>query len=253
MKKIFISSDIHGYFDYWMVALDRLGYEKDNDNHIIAVCGDLIDRGPFPRKCIRFVNNLPDHRKILIRGNHEVLANEVIKRGEFGWHDWHNGTADTIQQLSEYATDPYAVPESEIIESFSNNPEWIKYYNSTVYYKEIGDYILTHGWIPYGGTYEYPVYESNWREKSFDSAIWVNGMDMWNKGVRVPNKTVICGHFHAAWGHENIHHVDPRSVGMIEFNSAFKDTGIICLDSRVPLTHFLNVEVIEIEDDLMYI
>lgn len=253
MKKLFISSDIHGYFDYWMIALKKAGYDPNNQNHIIVVCGDLIDRGPFPRRCIHFVNSLPSNRKILIRGNHEVLANEVIRRNEFGWHDWHNGTAESIQQLSEYAIDPYAVPESEIIESFANNPEWIEYYNSTIYYKEIGNYVFTHGWIPFDGNSEYPVYTSNWREKSFDKAIWCNGMDMWNKGVRIPNKTIVCGHWHAAWGHFNLHQVNPKEVGMIEFNSTFKDNGIICLDSMVPSTHFLNVEVIEIEDDLMYI
>ena len=249
MKKLYVTSDVHSYFDELMIALNRAGFDINNEEHIFVCCGDLLDRGSFPTKCIKFVNSLPENRKILIRGNHELLAEAIIHRGYFGWHDWHNGTAETVQWLSEYAVDPYAVSEAELIESFSGNPEWIKYFNSTVDYKEVSNYIFTHGWIPYGGTIDYPIYESDWREKSFESSAWVNGMDMWNKGVKVPGKTIVCGHFHAAWGHQMLHGMDPSKCGMIEFNSTFKDDGIIALDSRVPATHFLNVEVIEVEDD----
>ncbi len=249
MKKLFVTSDVHSYYDELMRALNQAGFDINNEEHIFVCCGDLLDRGGFPRKCIKFVNDLPNNRKILIRGNHEVLADDVIRRKYFGWHDWSNGTAESIQWLSEYWQDPYAASEEDVISSFAQNPEWIKYYNSTVYYKEVGDYIFTHGWIPCGGTKEYPVYESNWREKSFDDAIWQNGMQMWAEGIRVPNKTVVCGHFHTAWGHQLLHDMDPNQHGMIEFNSTFKDAGIIALDSRVPVTHFLNTEVIEVPDD----
>ena len=250
-KFLYCTSDVHSYYNELMSALSRAGFDINNEKHIFVSCGDLFDRGTFPTKVLNFVNNLPDNRKILIRGNHELLAEAIIHRGYFGTHDWWNGTAETVQFLSDYATDPYCVSEDEIIESFSKNPEWIKYFNSTVYYKEVGDYIFTHAWIPYGGTRDYPVYEDNWREKSFESCIWDNGMEMWNKGVKVPNKTVVCGHFHAAWGHQMLHNIDPQKSTNLEFNSPFKDKGIICLDSRVPASRFLNVEVIEVEDDLI--
>ena len=250
MKKLFCTSDVHSYFDELMIALNQAGFDINNEEHIFVCCGDLLDRGGFPTKCIKFVNNLPDNRKILIRGNHEVLADDVIHRGYFGWHDWHNGTAETVQFLSEYPASPFSVPEAEVIESFAHNPDWVKYFNSTVYYKEVGDYIFTHGWIPCGGTKDYPVYEANWREKSFNEAVWYNGMAMWNEGVRVPGKTVVCGHFHAAWGNQLLHDLDPENTSMVEFNSTFKDNGILALDSRVPATHFLNVEVLEVEDDI---
>ena len=249
MKTLFCTSDVHSYYNELMIALHKAGFDLNNEKHIFVSCGDLFDRGCFPRKCLQFVNSLPDNRKILIRGNHEDLAVSCICRGYFAQHDMWNGTMDTIQMLSEYWRDPYAAPEEDVIESFYKNPEWLKYYNSTVYYAEVGDYIFTHGWIPFGGTKEYPLYEANWREKSFEDAIWVNGMDMWDKGVKVPDKTVVCGHWHAAWGHQSLHGMDPSKCEMIEFNSPFKDTGIIALDSRVPATHFLNIEVIEVPDD----
>ena len=248
MKKLFITSDVHSYYNELMSALNAAGFDINNEAHIFVCCGDLFDRGCFPRKILKFVNDLPDNRKILIRGNHEELAMDCISRGYFGQQDYWNGTAETIQLLSEYWQDPYAASEEDVIESFSKNPDWIKYYNSTVYYKEVGNYIFTHGWIPFGGTKDYPVYESNWRDKPFKEAIWVNGMDMWDKGVRVPGKTIVCGHFHAAWGNTKLHGEDPSRFGVIELNSTFIDEGIIALDSMVPDSHFLNVEVIEMED-----
>ena len=253
MKKLFVTSDVHSYFDELMRALNQAGFDINNEGHIFVCCGDLLDRGAFPRKCLKFVNDLPDNRKILIRGNHEVLAMDCVARGYFGQHDMWNGTFETIQLLSDYWQDPYAVPEDDVIESFSKNPEWIKYYNSTVYYKEVGDYVFTHGWIPSGGTTEYPVYEADWRDKPFKEAIWANGMEMWNRGVKVPNKTVVCGHWHASYGHTKLHGIDPTTATNNILNSAFKDNGIIALDSSVPRSRFLNVEVIEIEDNLLYI
>ena len=248
MKKLFVTSDVHSYYNELMTALNTAGFDINNEEHIFVCCGDLFDRGNFPRKVLQFVNNLPDNRKILIRGNHEVLARDCIHRHYFGTHDMWNGTMETIQWLSEYWQDPYAAPEEDVIESFSKNPEWIKYYNSTVEYAELGDYIFTHGWIPFGGTRDYPIYEANWRDKSFNDAMWVNGMDMWNKGVRVPGKTVVCGHWHAAWGNEKLHKQSYTEVGTLAINLPFKDEGIIALDSRVPHSKFLNVEVIEIDD-----
>lgn len=251
MKKLYCTGDVHSHYDELMLALDQAGFDINNEEHIFVSCGDLLDRGGFPSKCLKFVNNLPDNRKILIRGNHEELAKDVIRRGFLGWHDWHNGTAETIQWLSSYAQDPFAVSEEDVIESFAENPEWIKYYNSTVDYAEVGDYIFTHGWIPCGGTKDYPVYETNWREKLFRDAAWLNGMDMWARGIRVPDKTVVCGHWHASWGHEHLHHLDPKLHDYKTMNSAFKDEGIIALDSTVARYKFLNVEVIELPDDCL--
>jgi len=40
--RLFISSDIHGYYDLWMKALKEAGFDINNDNHAIAVLGDLL-------------------------------------------------------------------------------------------------------------------------------------------------------------------------------------------------------------------
>ena len=71
MKKLFVVSDVHSFYTELMSALQSAGFEMDNEEHIFVSCGDLLDRGPDAKKCLEFVNSLPDYRKILIRGNHE--------------------------------------------------------------------------------------------------------------------------------------------------------------------------------------
>lgn len=250
MKKLFVVSDVHSFYTELMSALQSAGFEMDNEEHIFVSCGDLLDRGPDAKKCLEFVNSLPDYRKILIRGNHEELADDMIRTGFFQATDYLNCTADTAQQLSEYAGNPYAVSEEEIIDSFSNNAEWQKYFQSTVYYKEIGNYIFTHGWIPCRPYYSSYEYDPEWRDHSFFQATWYNGMHMWNIGIREPGKTIVCGHWNTSWGHVNLHHLEPKCLTKHELFSTFKDDGIICLDSTVAYSRFLNVEVVEVSSDV---
>lgn len=98
-KRYFISSDIHGYLDEWLEALGEAGFDRENPNHILVVCGDLFDRGAQPLEAYRFVKSLPRDRRILIRGNHEQLLGELARRGWPQEHDIHNHTLDTLYQL----------------------------------------------------------------------------------------------------------------------------------------------------------
>ena len=76
MKKYFIVADVHGYFDILNQSLKEAGFDENNPEHFFVSLGDLLDRGKQPRECLQFVNSL--ERKILIRGNHEDLMEEMI-------------------------------------------------------------------------------------------------------------------------------------------------------------------------------
>lgn len=248
MKILFVTSDVHSYYDQLIDGLNEAGFDENNEEHIFVSCGDLLDRGTFPTKCLQFVNSLPDNRKILIRGNHEIMLQDALNRGYLAGHDYWNGTAETVQYLSDYASDPYAADECELIDTARNNPEWRKYYSDTVYYKEIGDYIFTHAWLPYVVEGDTLALHPNWREESFKDCIWCNGMHVWSKGAKEPNKTIVCGHIHTAWGHVNLHGEDSTTESIRHMFRPFEDEGIICLDSRVPSTHFVNIKKIIIDD-----
>jgi predicted MPP superfamily phosphohydrolase len=96
-KKYFVTSDVHSFFDELIVALGEKGFDKDNKDHILCVCGDLFDRGPKTVELFEFVNELQNQdRLVYIAGNHESLLFDCmteIYRGRVpSGHHFSNGT-----------------------------------------------------------------------------------------------------------------------------------------------------------------
>jgi hypothetical protein len=61
--KLLVLSDIHGN---WPALQAVLGAEPGWDE--VAFCGDVVDYGPFPVECLRWV---ADHAERGVRGNHD--------------------------------------------------------------------------------------------------------------------------------------------------------------------------------------
>lgn len=251
--KFFVVSDVHGYFSILMDALNEAGFDITNPNHIFVSDGDLLDRGPEARKCLEFVNNLPKDRKILIRGNHEDLLVSAIARRHFYQNDIHNGTVDTIEQLSGYKLSDDKHNLSLMMDYMKNCEEWNTYIASTVDYYETNKYIFVHGWIPnIDGKWKL----DNWRVVSdtFDwqDARWYNGMSCWYNGVIEQDKTIVCGHWHTSWGHSKLHNkgVEWKEPGDTSkskmYSEPFIDKGIIALDACTAFTNKINVKVLNI-------
>lgn len=240
-RKLFVASDIHGYFNQWQAALRGAGWEEDNESHILVVLGDLLDRGPQPLECLKFANSLPTSRKILVRGNHEDLMEEAITRREFRLHDWQNGTVTTAFALTRGKN------EIDVLDAMRRHKEYNTYISSLVDYYENDTYVLCHGWIPCG---------EDWREGDWKAARWTNGMDAWAQGIRVPGKTVVCGHWHTSWGHHHLHHDSPEWDNKFSTNPAhrkanfspFADDGILALDACTAASGKVNVVVLEEEE-----
>ena len=103
--KYYVVADVHGYFDELQAALTEQGYFMDSEPHKLVVCGDLFDRGKQAKELQTFILDLLEKEEvILIRGNHEDLAVELL-------HDWpqggylrsyhhSNGTVGTVCQLT---------------------------------------------------------------------------------------------------------------------------------------------------------
>ena len=64
MPKFFVTSDIHSYYDELITALNDAGFDENNEEHWLVVCGDCYDRGPGSVKVWRYLKDLP--RKVLI-------------------------------------------------------------------------------------------------------------------------------------------------------------------------------------------
>lgn len=249
MIKYFVVSDVHSFYNELMAALNEKGFEKDNPTHKLIICGDLFDRGPDTVKVFEFVKGLQEQgRLIYIRGNHELLLQECVKEIKEedmpSWHHFSNGTVKTICQ-------------------FCNQNEWIIYdptWTDTIYatmqpildfinkncvnYVEIGDYILVHAWVP---TFKHLKDFRDADNDDWKQAMWVNGMDMWrNPERRVEGKTVICGHWHANWGHSHIHNECSEWSDDAIFKP-FVDEGIIAIDACTAYSGKVNCIILEVE------
>jgi len=209
MKKYFVCSDIHSYFDEWISSLNEAGYQKDNSEHILIILGDLFDRGKKPWEIYQFISSLPEDRVVLIKGNHEYLLLELVKRKFPYDYDFSNGTYDTLIHLykdprkarkdwikrhsSKNTSDDseiffasyeyyqkvekrlYDNPKINVLVDWINSSRWLNYY-------ELGQYIFVHSFIPLKGVDNiYSMnskgeYYQNWRNetdpKRWEMATW---------------------------------------------------------------------------------
>lgn len=253
MATYFCVSDVHSFYYELMDALENAGFDINNKNHVFVSLGDLLDRGHYPDLCLGFVNSIPKERKILIKGNHERLMEECIKNKYFRSHDYHNKTTDTACFLTGCSISDDA---NKILTKMEYNQLWNQYINDCIDYYETDKYVFVHGWIPclkyeeginlFGESINNYDPFPDWRAGSWDKASWLNGMDCWDKGIRVPNKTVLCGHYHSSWGHCYLHSrgIDiPKTYDDINDNwhtEPFIDDGIICLDACTVLSGKVN-------------
>lgn len=180
MKKLFCCSDIHSFFHEWMTALNRKKFDINNPDHILIICGDIFDRGPGSKEVYDFIKKIPLERRILIRGNHEILLRQLCEKKWAESYDYSNGTLDTVHQLNDWdderETYDYYKTLMKLEKMYSYNSPEVRLYEQTkgiwnrrkalfsspvmkevlkwiasdewVNYFELEDYIFVHSWIP---------------------------------------------------------------------------------------------------------
>ena len=251
MKKIFVVSDVHSFFDIFYAALLAMGFDINNPNHIVVLCGDLFDRGDQTVELFEFVKRLGD-RFIYVRGNHEDLlfnCMDEIRSGRVpSSHHFHNGTVKTICQFCKQnewiVYDP--TWRDKICEIMQLVLDFIE--ENSVNYAEIGDYIFVHGWVPcYQGLDDFrDATDEDWKH-----ARWDNGMEMWRyPRCRVEGKTVVCGHWHCSWGWSHIKQERKEfpETNRVDWQKSFEpfvEDGIIAIDACTAYSNICNVIVIE--------
>ena len=242
--KYFIVSDVHGYYDKMIEALNKAGYDKNNPEHIFVSLGDLLDRGRQPYECISFVNSLPKERKILIRGNHETLLNDAAWRECFEWNDFPNGTSQTVRDLYNHENAAISGEgfnyADETQNGYKNQEEtlrWLRhwgpykqYHYSTVPYAVVGDNIFVHGWVPNETKCKADL--EKFHTTQWEHAAWRNGMqayywcgpvykteedfqEEWDINDNIDTSTictVFCGHYHTSWWRKHITHEQASSI-----------------------------------------
>lgn len=260
--KAFVVADVHGFYDEMIEALNAAGFDSENKEHMLISCGDAIDRGPRPNEVIKYLINLPN--KILIRGNHEDLMEDLILN-PFGpgGHDISNGTYGSLVELaSKYHKTRYGTKISKSLAQYMDWEEltkyarleenYRKYKKLLVDYAEMGNYIFVHGWIPTyhkkdvenGRLYTRYRYMDNWREADilqWEAARWIDGCECTKQEVFEDGKTIICGHIHAAKWHTVFEGKDDYSD-----HSIYRDDNVIALDTCTVLSKKVNVLVLDL-------
>ena len=228
-------------------ALDEAGFESGNDNHMLVICGDLFDRGTESYQLLHWLYTIPN--KILIRGNHEDLMSDMVDRGYPLTHDISNGTYTTAKDLA-WDKDIQEINYQKLYAIFDNlSLDMLDYY-------ETKNYIFVHGWIPVKQTDDLPKYyarnrkfeyQEDWRENGdWEAARWISPIEAYKAGITVPNKTIVCGHWHTSAAHCLLHN-DGTEWGPDANFKPFYDNGIIMLDACTAYSGMCNVVILEDE------
>lgn len=251
MPKFFVVSDIHSFYTPLKKALDEKGFDPNNEDHWLVVCGDCFDRGHESLDVFYFIMGLD--RKIIVKGNHDILLEECCMREFHYAYDTSNGTRRTIQDLGGAG---YGRPFDECCRITWN--KLARYRELLVNYFETQNYIFVHSWIPLTIENDYPKYYTrdreyhfnpNWRnatEKEWEDAMWGNPFDMHMLGLNQTDKTIVFGHWHCSTGHRMLGHCNSEFDGDVIWEPCFAD-GIIGIDRCTAHTGEVNVLVLEDE------
>lgn len=255
--KYYVVSDVHGFYTPLIEALTEAGFFTETEPHKLIVCGDMMDRGREAVKMQEFMLKLLEEDKLIfVKGNHEELLETMLRdlkesREAFSWgYSYHisNGTWSTALQLTN----------SDEVFAIRNYQEFIKKVKATDFYSrlipvsidwfETPNYIFTHGWIPFTQRGKKYFYNPNWRDANSvekHTARWVNGMQLAEEfNVVEPNKKIVCGHWHASFGH-CVYEKKGSEFGKTADFTPYYGNGVIAIDRCTAHTGKVNVLLIE--------
>lgn len=257
--KIFAISDMHSYLTLTLKALKDAGWDENNSEHIIVVCGDCIDRGNETAEMIEWLIDLINKGKLIyIKGNHDILMQEMLDRGYSMSHDRHNGTEKSYYQLLNAHADMMDGRKPDDIVRAVLQP----LYDNMVNYFETQNYIFVHSWIPtHKKSKPHPAnkwiplttdeYMEDWRNANdveWDDATWGNPYEMAEEGLNQTGKIIVFGHFHVTYPRHKYHDEDEFGPNA-NFDIYYGD-GYIAIDGCIAASNG-KINILTIEDDFL--
>lgn len=251
--KYFVVSDPHSYFTIMHNALIEKGFDENNPEHKLIICGDLMDRGNKSLEMQEYVLSLLAKDKvILIRGNHEDLMLDLIKdirnydiSDLLYSHHARNGTLRTAFSLTNKDLEDAMNDAESVSKAIASTPFVKTIIPQMLNYYETEHYVFVHGWVPY--EYKDGKYcvkdlktatEFEWRK-----ARWENGIAAAVElGATIHNKTIVCGHWHTDYGHSRF---GKASKNIKDKYLPFYSDGIIALDASTAVSLQINCIVVE--------
>lgn len=258
--RYYIIADPHAHYTIMRKALADAGYDEDAGDKKLVICGDLLDRGKETVEMQDYIYKLlMEDAVILIRGNHEDLLEDLVDNldsyAQIGVHYTHHAANRTLKTLCDLAQCSVGKIEAEpyqIRGRMRQTPMLKVIMPAMVDYYETPHYVFVHGWIPCkdlapaGRPHDW-VYDPDWRHATltpWEQARWINGMDAAKAGVLVPDKTVVCGHWHCSYGHAVLEGKGDEYGPDADF-SPYRAQGIIAIDACTALSGRMNVLVLD--------
>lgn len=170
--KYFVVSDLHGFYTKTIQALEKSGWDRNNENHKLIVAGDMIDGNNKEQIILlQWLKELHDVDKaIIIKGNHD-------------YHFQIEPTRIFLNYRWQY--------DFDFMKSFSTEMKnWISSLPSS---HQTKTHVITHGmWFPQlnkGGTFKHKIYASP-NMITCDKKCWYDTSYMNSFEKDVPWKTV---------------------------------------------------------------
>lgn len=262
--KYFVVSDVHGFYSNMIQALNDKGFDKSNPDHMLIVCGDLMDRGTEATQMQEYILQLIKLNKVvLIRGNHEDLVLDMLDNfNEYVYpciertHHYTNGTFDTMLQLSsKNYFDAVGVP-NEFVAVCRDTPFIKEIIPKMVDFFETDNYIFVHGWIPcitdkVGLKYTFNPQWRNATPEDWEKARWLNGVARCHfNGIKENGKTIVCGHWHCSYGWAYIKQKykefpQKNRAGWQKSFEPYTEDGVIAIDACTIYSGIVNCIVID--------
>ena len=248
----FVVSDVHDHYALLREALERNGFELDNEDHRLIVCGDAFYSGPQPGELFVFLRELFEKgRLIFIYGNHDVELLDNLRAHRFG----RPANRRCAELIVQYVSKKIGLDDDELICECEKIGFTDFLANAPVWYYENDDHVFTHGFIPT----EKRAYRPDWRDA--DEKAWRTAASRGDAmllsmryGVREPGKIIVCGHYSAArcylmkgaaeidW--ENKLYKDVSGVPLEGFRPFFGES-FIAIDQSVKKTGYMNCIAID--------
>ena len=139
MGRHLIAGDIHCHYSLLREALDKAGFDPKADT--LYCVGDIADRGPEPIAMIYYLMSLQDFRPVL--GNHDVWLRDYLVSDILSG-SWlsDNGGSGTVNAFMKAGVSR---------EERMRIGEWLA---SFPYVRIEDDYLIVHGGIPKGWSFE---------------------------------------------------------------------------------------------------
>ena len=177
MKEYYILSDIHSQYDLLMNALKKAEFDMENDNHILIIGGDVLDRGKQGDKVVRFIETLIIKNRVLgVLGNHDVFLLDVVDQTydmkKIIWNCDKNGFMETL--LLGWNPSKEFLMETKTITKISETlnkkyPIFLQWLREVPLFLEFPNHVIVHGFLDFS--------LEDWHNTSKQFATWERGFN----------------------------------------------------------------------------